>query len=86
MREFSAAIRKVCEASGISLTIEIPGLGRAIVVRENGQGHLIGLFKNADLAATLDRGISDELVGRGSVRSSGIAPEDQRAPGQPTVR
>lgn len=80
VQELPDAIRKVCQASGIFLTIEVPGLGRALVIPEQSLGDLIGLFKSADFAATLERGVGDVARARGVTRPSGAAPGDEVLP------
>jgi hypothetical protein len=74
------AIRRVCEESGIFLTIEVPGLGRAIVIREDRLGDLIGLFKDPHFADTVSQGVDDFADARGSVRGLGVMPGEERLP------
>lgn len=79
-RELPEAIRRVCENSGIFLSILVPGLGRALVIPERSLGDLIGLFKSSEFAASLERSLVDFNNARGAVRMPGVAPGDELLP------
>ncbi len=78
--ELPDAIRRACGSSGIFLIIEVPGLGRAIVVDEGRLGELVRLFKDESFAASLERGLSAFASRSGQTRGEGIMPEDERRP------
>jgi hypothetical protein len=74
------AIRRVCQASGMFITIEVPGLGRALIIREQHLGDLIHLFKDNSFATSIEQSVASFRAGRGQTRLAGVMPGDEQLP------
>ena len=71
------AIRKVCRAPGVFLRIEVPGLGRAIIIPERSFGEFVAILASEDFAEINSRGAGDFVQATGTVCRARVALDDE---------